>query len=338
MAELLHEDVNVYSLSVRGRDLAAWVRLAVLFRKEGVDIAHVNNIAPWLDVLLASRLARCRCVQTFHGIEESTIRFSGARRMMLRKAAEWSSAVTAVSRATKDLLVELTGVDESHVQVIENGVDGTLFYPPKDPSEREGIRRELGLPLREFLFVCVAALRPVKNHRGLIHAFAKAFPPTSRSGAGLVLVGAGSEESALRQQVEELELNKRIHFLGRRNDVAGVLKGMDAFVLNSRTEGLSYAVLEAMAAGLPVLATAVGANVKLVQDGREGFLYSPGDERALCGLLSKICALDKTTLQRMGMAARKRVLEDYGMDKMAREYQALYSSLLRRDRSPHARA
>lgn len=325
LLEELQSDIPCHALGICERSYTAFWALARLFKREGVDIVHVNNLAPWADAALAARLAGCRCIETFHGVEQGLLRLSIPRKILFRGAQRLTAQVTAVAAEAADLLVSLTGIAREAVAVIPNGIDTALFAPVDSPAARRALRRAKGLPEDPLLFGCVAALRPVKNHRGLLRGFARALRATAVP-AELVLVGAGQSAGELRELAGTLGITDQVRFLGRRADVAELLPCFDAFVLNSDTEGLSYAVLEAMACGLPLIGTAVGANVKLVTEGRQGMLVAAGDEVALAAALSRAMA-DPALLKEMGRAARRLVENEYGMAAMAARYRRLYQKV-----------
>lgn len=322
LLEELNLNIPCHALGIDKRSYTAFFRLADLFRRKKVDLVHVNNLSPWLDAALGAKLAGCRCIETFHGVEQGLLSFSLAKQMLFRGAGLLSHRITAVADEAADLLSQLTGLSRVTVEVIPNGIDTDHFLPAESFEVKCALRRSKDLPEDALLFGCVAALRPVKNHQGLLRAFAQATNDVLRP-ALLVLVGDGPLAGDLKQLAKSLGIADQVVFLGRRDDVAELLQCFDAFVLNSDTEGLSYAVLEAMSCGLPLLGTAVGGNVKLVSEGLNGCLVPVSDEVALAKLLSK-AMIEPDTLKTMGMEARQRVESDYGMERMINCYRNLY--------------
>ncbi len=321
-------EIPCYSLAIEGRSYKAFWRMFKLFRSHGVHLVHVNNLAPWPDALLASKLAGCPCIETFHGVEDSKLSFSFTKKLLYRTAGILSTKVTAVSHEASELLVSLTGMRRSRVQIIPNGVDTGRFAPAQSPEDKKRLRQDKGLPVNGLLVGCVAALRPVKNHSGLLKAFERACRK-SMSRPYLVLVGDGPLFHDLKKLAGDLEVSDRVLFLGKRNDVHDLLRCLDLFVLNSHTEGLSYAMLEAMACGLPVVATAVGAAVRLIGNARQGFLIPEGDTEALAQVLSKLFD-NPDALQKMGLEARNTVQSQYGIERMLESYRVLYQEILSR--------
>lgn len=317
--------IPCHALGLDGPSYAAFHHLARFLRTTKADLIHVNNLAPWFDTALAARLIRRPCVQTFHGVEQGRLRFSQAKRLLFRTAARFSSSITAVAGPAADLLAELTGVERKAVQVIPNGIDTDLYHPARDQVEKTTLRRKLGLPLEGLLLGCVAALRPVKNHLGLIRAFAGAVRTIPSS--HLVLVGEGALENELRRAVQEQGLADTVHFLGPRRDVPELLRAFDLFVLNSDTEGLSYSVLEAMASGLPLAVTDVGANPELIEHGRQGWLYRAGQPEKLAWIMIEVASKPEI-LPAMGRSARAKVVRSYGITAMADQYASLYRGIV----------
>ncbi len=327
MKELLPEDTACYSLGIDGASYTAFVPLLRLFKKTKTSIAHVNNLASWFDVALASKLAGCRCIETFHGVEDDIVRFPLPRRILFKIASLMTHSVTAVAGAAAERMIKLTGIKRSKIRVIPNAVDTDFFRPCPSPEEKDKLRKDLDLPKASLLLGCVAALRPVKDHDGLLKAFAEAvsgkYGNVPNSGIYLVLVGDGVLESDLRRLAEKLGIGRSVIFLGRRNDIHRLLQALDVFVLNSKTEGMSYAILEAMAAGLPVIATAVGANTELIGHGKEGYLVPQGDIESMARYIFQI-GNNNSVLANMGKNARKKVVDLYSIDKMITSYKALY--------------
>ena len=323
MKALLPENVPCHSLYLDGPSLWAFKKLAKLFRKNSVDIVHVNNLGPWFDCALGSRLAGCRCIQTFHGVEDISMKFSRLKKLQIYIAWKSGHHLGAVSDASAALFSELTGIDKSHIHVIDNAVDTDLFCPV-NPAQKKLLRQKLGLPQDFFLIGCVAALRPVKNHAGLITAFSELVK--KRADSALVLVGDGPLQEQLKNHAGNHGIAEKIIFTGRKNNIDEYLKSFDMAALNSETEGLSYAVLEAMSCSVPMAATDVGGNSLIIEDGKDGFLYPRGDTKALIRIL--IRAFDnQDMIKEAGKKARKKIIDSYSLDFMVHKYSQLYSGL-----------
>jgi glycosyltransferase involved in cell wall biosynthesis len=329
MQELLPHEVPYFKLNRHKPDYSVFIPLYRLLKWTKTDVAHVNNLAPWFDTAVASKLAGCQCLETFHGVEQSIIQFSTFKKTLFRAASALTSGIVSVSDSAAQLLSALTGIDQERIAVVSNGIDTRSFKPTSDMLKTE-LRKKLKLPSRKILFGCVAGLRSVKNHEGLIIAFAKALKSESGSiferMAHLILVGNGPLEAYLKELCIMLGVENRVHFMGRCNNVLDFLQAFDVFVMNSRTEGLSYAVLEAMACGLPVIVTNVGANPRLIANGQEGFLVAEGDDRQMADRM-KYATEHTGEMVAMGRNARNKVRESYSLEKMIDSYLKIYGDI-----------
>jgi glycosyltransferase involved in cell wall biosynthesis len=194
---------------------------------------------------------------------------------------------------------------------------------------RRRIRDEIGIPDEAWVVGTVGRLAPEKDQALLIEAMA----PLLSAGRRLVIVGEGAERDALRARIARTPGGRYVHMLGEREDVEDILAAFDAFALTSRTEGLPLVLLEAMAAGLPVLSTAVGGIPDLVNDGLTGLLSRAGDRTSLTRQLECL-STDESLSRQIGEAGRHQVVQRHSVDRMASEYGVLYESILRRSRGP----
>jgi len=227
----------------------------------------------------------------------------------------------AVAQAIADSMIRNYRL--SDVRVIPNGIPVDSYRAPE--FSRDTWRTREGFTLHEVLLTCVARMRPVKNHSLLLRAFAaSAF---LRDRAKLLIVGAGELEADLRREAGELEIASLVRFMGERTDVADLLHASDAFVLSSDSEANSLAVMEAMAAGLPVVCTRVGGNPELVVDGVHGLMVAKGDAAGLTEALEKIVA-DADARVEMGKCGSARARECFDSSMMVYEYTRLYQSLV----------
>jgi glycosyltransferase involved in cell wall biosynthesis len=197
-----------------------------------------------------------------------------------------------------------------------------LYASPQTP--REVWRSRQGFSAEDILFVCVARFAPQKNHGLLISAFAKG--PALNPRAHLVLAGQGVLRAQLQVRVNELGLTNRVHFLGLRTDIPDVLGATDIFTRSSDYEGNPLSVIEAMAAGLPIVSTAVGGVPELLQNGKEGFIVQPGRAEQLSEAMMTL--LNDAALRRhMGAAAAVRAKEKFDVSAMVRAYEDLYAEI-----------
>jgi len=324
MAERLPSDVARHALGKRpGLDLRTTARLVVLLRRLRPDVVHSRNWATF-DAILAARIARVPTViHGEHGREIADPRGLNRRRNAARRVcAPLVSRFVAVSDDLRRWLIETVGIAANKVETIHNGVDAERFTE----HGREAARRALGLAGEAVVIGTVGRLDPVKHHSGLIDAFALISDP--RRQLALLIVGDGPCRAELQRRAGRPDVAGRVHLLGDRADIPMVLKALDVFALPSVAEGISNTVLEAMATGLPVVATRVGGNPELVEDGVTGALVGVGDCRALAFALHRYVS-DPHLAALHGKAGRHRVLEQFTLDGMAGRYRDLYVSLTR---------
>jgi sugar transferase (PEP-CTERM/EpsH1 system associated) len=300
----------------RGSDPAALVRTSSAVRALGADIVHTRNWASLVEGAVAARAAGARHVHGLHGRTQLELEgVSRRRRLVEGFVARRADRVYALLPGLLPEVASL-GVPPAKTCVLENGVDLERFRP--DPAARARVRAEIGVGDDAVLVGCVARLDPVKDHATLLRAATK-LPAR----ASLVLAGDGPLRRSLEQLARVEGIAARVRFLGHRDD--SIYPALDVFALASRYEGSSNTILEAMACGLPVVATRVGGNPSLVGAGT-GTLVEPGDASALGAALSRL-ALDARARRSLGRAALA-FAGERSLERMARAYEALYRSTL----------
>jgi len=301
-------------------DLSVVRTLCRYLRDNRVTIVHTHNRGPNLYGAVAARLARVPVVvHTRHGINRPHDRKAV---LMNRVAGLLADRVVAVSQDARRVAIQFERMDPAKIITIHNGIRLELFM---DRSPRETIRQTLGFGPNELLVGHVGRLAAAKDHVTILQAF-KLVADKEKS-ARLVLVGDGELRANVAGMIRELGLEKVVTLLGDRRDVPDLMTAFDLFILPSTTEGISITLLEAMAAGLAVVATTVGGNPEVVVDGETGIL-GPAQEPAW--LANAIVTLLRAPAQRfqMGAAGRQRVSEHFSLTTMAQEYQRLYKQLL----------
>lgn len=295
-----------------GLDLRLVARLVSFFREHAVDVVHTHSLDPMFYGGIAARIARVPLL--IHTQHNTHLRTASPRERLKFRLAQWLfDNVVAVSAETGRVLAEF-GVLADRRAIILNGIDLACFRP----QERllDGAR-----PDDALVIGTVARLASEKGLDRLIKAFGKLY--ISHRSARLVIAGDGPLRAALEEQVCHAGLSESVYFLGYRSDVEAVLSEFDLFVLPSLTEGIPLALLEAMAAGVPVLATAVGGVPEVVEDGRSGRLVPPDDVEALHQALEHLAG-DPTARAHFARAARARVEHLFDLEAMARAYRVLY--------------
>jgi glycosyltransferase involved in cell wall biosynthesis len=229
--------------------------------------------------------------------------------------------VVGVGNAVRQALIANEGLPKRRVEVLFNGVDVDAFA---SQTNRTAARVAFGAAESEFVIIQVARLDYLKDHATALRTMARVVgkAPQSR----LILVGDGPERSAIESQVRALKLDDNVCLLGTRSDVDRLLPGADAFLLTSVSEGIPLTVIEAMAAGLPVVGTDVGGMNEVVVDSTTGFLTPSNDDAALADRLLRLAG-DPYLRQRMGAAGRARAKDLFDEPRMCADYQRLYLDL-----------
>jgi sugar transferase (PEP-CTERM/EpsH1 system associated) len=308
----------------RGIDASLFAKLIQLFRRERPHIVHSHNWATMLYVVVAARIAGVPVlIHGEHGYDDelSIQRRLGAKRFLARYMAR----LTAVSSDIERILIERWRVPPERITSIPNGIDLDRF---PDRVDTEELRREFGLTPENRVVMSVGRFVPVKNFPILVRSFARihAHRPETR----LLLVGAG-DPAELEGLAESLGARSALLLPGPRSDVPALLGLCDVYVNCSSFEGMSNTILEAMAAGRPVVATAVGGNPELVREGDTGFLTPPRDEAALAGRIERLLEDDALRAE-MGAAARKIIARDHPIARTVDAYNNMYlESIFRRE-------
>lgn len=218
-------------------------------------------------------------------------------------------------------------------RVIPNGIPTDLYAHPKTP--RGEWRAREGFGKSEVLFACVARFAPQKNHSLLLHAFAEG--PAGDRNAHLLLIGDGVLREQLETHAKNLGLSEQVRFLGVRSDIPDILGAADVFALSSDFEGNPLSVMEAMAAGLPIVSTAVGGVPDLFQSGRQGLLVPPGDVHEFARAML-FFQKNPRARERFGLAAAQRAREKFDDMAMVRSYEEMYEQILERSRPLKSRS
>jgi len=300
-------------------------RLKRMFDQERPHLVHSRNWGA-IEAVPAARWAGVHAVvHSEHGLESNTIARQPWRRNVVRRLCfNWADRVFAVSQSLRAYYAEQLPIAPDRIRVIPNGVDTERFRPQMDA--RKAVRQKLKLTPEAMVVGTAGRLDPVKDHRTLFRAVELVL--SQHVPVQLVIVGDGPERAALEADVRARSLlSGRALFVGERSEVASLMNGLDVFVLPSLAEGMSNALLEAMAVGIASVATRVGGNPELVEGGISGLLFEAGDTQALAGYL-KALALDPLWRHSLGLAARKRVEGSFSLERMLGSYTQLYEDVL----------
>jgi glycosyltransferase involved in cell wall biosynthesis len=299
-------------------------QLDALFRQYRPTVVHTHIIGLNYAYPLMFRYRTPARVHTVHSLaqHEVGVRIGAWVRILAFRYRIGHVVPVAVAEDVRTTIRQLYGYLDA--PLIPNGIPTDEYAP--DPNRRRRWRQRHGLEPEAIVLTHVGRFAPPKNHALLIEAFAQVRTHTPLY---LLLVGGGELEDAVRQQVAGLGLQERVRFLGVRADVPAILNASDLFVLSSRWEGNPLSVMEAMAAGLPVVSTAVGGVPELVREGETGLLVPSGDAAALARALQALVD-DPARREAMGAAARQHAITHFDIRHTVRQYEVLYSTLLAR--------
>jgi glycosyltransferase involved in cell wall biosynthesis len=293
------------------------LRLARLFRDRKVDIAYGFLYDASIATRIAGWLAHVPVVLT--STQASLSYLPRMAWWVDRATARWCQRIVAVSRGTAEFVIAREGIPRSKVVVIPNAVDLERFRP----GDRAEARARLGLPADAFVVACVARLHPQKGHRYLFDALAAV--RAQIPGIVCVMAGEGALRSDLEAEVQRQGLGRECQFRGVMDPVQPLYDAADVIVLPSLYEGMPNVVLEAMAMGCPVIATAVEGSVDVVEHGVTGLLVPPADSSALGRALLELAG-DSKRRGAMGRAARAAAEHSHGIDRLVAATEALYST------------
>ena len=318
--ELSAAGVKVFFLDKRrGFDPRMYPRLSQVFRAVRPHVIHSHNYVLRYTLPATLGVPIPAMVHTVHNVaDRETDRVGVWLQQRAFRSLVCPVAIAGEVAASYQRLYRLP-----RPVLIPNGIAVEDYAP--DPVRRQRYRRELGYSPEELLFICLARFYPQKNHKTLLEGFAAG--PGRLPAARLLLAGDGDLREAAEAQARSLGIADKVRFLGRRDDVAALLGAADAFVLASLWEGNPLSVMEAMAAGLPVVVTSVGGVPELVEHERSGILVPPGDAQALSAGMMRLAA-DSFLRQSYGASAAKRAKERFDHRVMVRAYERLYEQLL----------
>jgi sugar transferase (PEP-CTERM/EpsH1 system associated) len=307
-------------------------RLARIMREYRPHIVHTRNWGA-IEAVAAAKLAGVPVViHSEHGYEVDMFAGLPMRRRLFRRAAyAMADAIFAVTRELRDFHARQAWVRPERIGVMYNGVDTQRFTP--SPESRVAMRKELGLPSDSFVIGAVGRLVPIKDHQTRLKAAAL----VSKNGidARVLLVGSGPERDRL-QLLSASSLEGRVCFAGDSSRVPELLNAMDVFVLPSLNEGMSNTLLEAMACGLPALATNVGGNPEIIENNVNGCLFTPGDTAWLTEKL-QVLARNPALVHQLGTAARNHAIETFSLSRMLESYRSFYLDIAARRQVAAAR-
>jgi L-malate glycosyltransferase len=313
------EGFEVFSLGKKaGVDYQLPLRIRKIIKEWDFDIVHTHNEAGLVYGVPAALLSgRCNIVHTEHGKEPE---YLGKKRLHAVERFLWSKVDhrVAVSEALRDEVCKNLKIEVERVLVIRNGIEVKKFVHPEGRLER---RKALGIDKNSFVIGNVARLVHLKNHNFLLDVFREIEKEVSN--IRLVVIGGGPLLEELKEHACKLGLSNSAVFLGERIDVEDLLCVFDLFALPSFTEGISITLLEAMAAGLPVVASDVGGNPEIVENDRTGLLIPVNNVSAWVHGI-KMLIEDRQKREAFSVVGRTRVRQKFSLEAMLEGYGGIY--------------
>ncbi len=311
------DNVEIIQLHKKpGNDFGIYKKLWSLFKQHQPDIVHSYNIAT-LEYQFVAFLAGVPLrIHAEHGRDIYDLDGSNKKYQLLRKIVNpFIHYWIPVSKELEQWLIKTLKVSDKKVKLIYNGIDLALYKP------KEQVKKEI------FTVAAVGRTVPVKNQLMLIKAVEFLLTqPDLKNQLRLIIVGNGDLLPTFQSYILENQLQKNIELLGSRNDVAAILQTVDLFVLPSLAEGIALTLLEAMATGLPVIATDVGGNPELITDSKNGFLISSQNKKQLANVILNYYN-NPELCKKHGIAAQKTVEEQFSLSAMTKKYLTLYENL-----------
>lgn len=325
--QLDESGIRVMSLGLTGglNMPRAFLKLVRILRKEKPDVLHTHMV----HANIIGRIARLFVgipvvIATIHSMSEGSGAKEKRRLRAYRLTDRQSDLTTNVSQAGVDRYEMIGVVPPGKGAFVPNGVDTDLFSP--DGGDRLAMRSELGLSDAEFFWLAVGRFDPAKDYANMLKAFA--IVAGNNRDAVLMIAGGGDARKKYESLASTLGIEKRVVFLGLRKDIPRLMRSADGYVMSSSREGMPMVLLEAGAAGLPLVATDVGGIASLVRDGETGYLVPSKDHEALGQAMLNLMGLPHTDRIKMGAAARELIVSSYSLDSIVDRWEGIYSKLM----------
>jgi sugar transferase (PEP-CTERM/EpsH1 system associated) len=320
------DDVAVYEMHKNpGQDLGNWKRLYRLFRKIHPTVVHTRNIG-CIEAQVPAWLAGVPCrVHGEHGWDISDPNGNNRKYQWLRRLlSPLVHRFIALSKELENYLLRRAHINANKVSRIYNGVDNRRFHPGESDALPQGFADS-----DSIVFGTVGRMHGVKDQVNLCRAFVQLCQKQANLAPRLrlVMVGDGPLQQTCAQLLAEADLTGQAWLAGNQDKVANIMRAFDVFVLPSQAEGISNTILEAMACGLPVIATDVGGNGELVDVGHTGTLVPANDPQALAEAMA-IYANDPQMRQQQGENGCGRITERFSMAQMLAAYGGVYEQLM----------
>lgn len=312
--------IKVHVISKKNKyDIGFIYNLRRILKDETINIVNPHHFGPLLYTFMAIQLLKIKLVYTEHSrwqLEQLAPLKKVLNRIILWKSA----AVIAISKQLQDYYLQILWLKDKKVHLIINGIDITV-YPKRGNSS---IRKSLGIGEHEKVIGMVANLRPEKNHKLLISAFTNLF--SIMKDIRLILVGLDCMDGEIQKYAAQSNGSDKILFLGSRNDIPELLNIFDIFCLPSVYEGLPLTILEAMAAGVPVIGADVLGINEVVINNVNGLLFPSNDDKELTETLLLLLK-DSSLRDRLSTAGKSFVTQQYSLNEIIKKYDMLFQSI-----------
>lgn len=307
-----------------GIDRGCAKRLDAFAKREGAKLLHAHQYTPFFQAMLSRGLLGSRPVLfTEHGRHFPDLpsrKRSIVNRLMLRR----HDRLVGVGGAVRQALIDNEGLPSNRVEVVYNGVDLDALASAS-AGARERIRGEFGFSDTDFVAVQVARLHVLKDHQTALRAIQQV--AQQQPNVRLLIVGEGDQRAAIEAAIRDRKLGQNVLLAGNRSDIADLLAASDVFLMSSISEGIPLTIIEAMAAGLPVVSTAVGGIPEMIEHAENGFLAQSGDHRGLADALV-LLQQDQTLRNSVAAKGRKQAIQLFSQQGMLDGYRTIYEEML----------
>jgi glycosyltransferase involved in cell wall biosynthesis len=315
---------------------SALVRTFLVCRQQGFDVVHTHTLLPGLAGRIAARLAGVRCVvHTFHSWQPhlyKSLAFKWAFYATEITASHFAHAILFQNPDDLRSWSRIPAVPVQKATLVGNGVDFSAITKRVGLESRKRIRNEFGISDDAFVIVNVARFEPQKGHLFLLQSIKHLIPQVNRR-VVVLLVGIGIDEEKIHAEVERLGLQDVVRFTGYRQDVPDILAASDVSIMTSHYEGIPRALMESMALGIPVVATAVPGTRTLIRSEQTGLLVEYGDVPGMSSALAKVLS-DPSLARRLGERGRSHVQTKYDEYTVADRVEEVYNHVLRNRVAP----
>ena len=326
VSQLENQGIDIYALGMRRGlpDPRAIARLRSLVKRFSPDVVHCHMF----HANILGRVTRLFCrmpalVCTIHNLRETSERGgpTGYKELLYRLTDRLASKTTIICRAAFDRHVRLGAVPRNRLEIVPNGVDTDVFSPSEELRLRT--RKALGVESK-FVWLAVGRLVDQKDYPNLFRALTL----LDRKQFVVLIAGSGPLEAELRGECARLGIDASVRFCGAHEEMVPLYNAADSFVMSSKFEGLSVALLEAASSGLPAVVTDTGGNAEVVKDGATGYVIPPGNHAALGRAMQKMMSASVECRKTMSDAARQYCTQHYRTTTVVDRWRELYAGCL----------